>query len=1400
MHLVGAAGSNPEGSSRLPGVSNYMNGSDQSKWQRGVPSFGSVVYRSVYPGTDWVFHTGDDGAVEYDFALAPGSDPSRIAMAFAGADGAHVDSNGDLVLSTAAGDLRQHKPNLYQVVNGARQPVDGGYRAIDAATIGFTVGSYDHRLPLVIDPTLVYSSYLSGANSTTGFQDMNWISAVAADSAGNAYVAGQTRSASFPTTTGAYQTTASAFQVATVSKISPDGSSLVWSTYLGTGGGDMAYDLALDGSGHAFVTGQAGTGFPTTPGAYATTGSGFVTEFTPDGSGLVYSTLLPDGQGSIALDRRGNAYTVEVGCSGRTVTKLNPTGTALAYSLAVPSNTGICLGPHSIAVDRSGSAYVVVPNRSTSTLSDVVKVRPDGSGEAYRFALGDPTASRGLQQAMGIAVDASGNAYVTGVTPSGGFPTTPGAFQTKCADCVVYDDGVTTAGSTTFTSESATFKPGETADVGGYICTATQCFNIVAVVDEHTVTLDNPATDSATGLTFNVGSNVRCPEGYCQWVGNAFVSKVNPAGTGLVYSTFLGGFGPSDGDNFMLTGDASIQNPQGGIAIDSSGNAYVTGMTTATDFPTKDPVAALANTSSLDSYENHDFLRSNAFATELGPSGSSLVYSTTLGGSGADVGMGIAIDGTGNTYVVGSTGASEFPTTPGSFQPRYPGGEPPTGFVAKIAPTAQTVPFLASPGPAAGPDAGGTSVVLAGHGLAGATSVKFGATPATSFVVNSDVQITAISPPHNAGTLSDSSVIITVTTPSGTTPANPISRFVYGQGRWTETGPMGAARRDPTATTLRDGRVLVAGGRDLSDVPYTSSELYDPVANTWSATGDLTTARGRPAATLLRNGKVLALGGGTATAELYDPATGTWTATSSPMANDHDTATLLPDGKVLAVGVNDPAELYDPATDSWSATGTTTTPRNHAKATLLDSGKVLVVGGYGSSDSAELYDPASGTWTATASMATGRIDPTATLLADGRVLVTGGLGDLGGLTSMELYDPVAGTWSSAGNTQIGRHGSAAARLINGDPLIAGGQWATRLYGGLDRNPSTATAELYDPLTPSVPESAGLMTHERGPTGGGKVVSAQLQNGNVLVLAASGDKSAEVYTNGSKAAQVANFDRDSQADISVFRPASGTWYAHQSSGGDTAVGYGASGDIAVQADYDGDGRSDIAIYRPSTGLWAIHRSTDGANVLVTYGGIGGDIPVPGDYDGDGRADIAIYRPSVGTWYVHRSSDNTDTAITYGGVSGDIPVPADYDGDGTTDVAIFRPSGGAWYVHPSDGAADTAVSYGQSGDIPVAGDYDGDGRTDIAIFRPGTGLWALHRTTGTDAFLTYGGIGGDVPVPADYDGDGKADVTIFRPSLGLWYEHRSSDGSDVPTTFGVGGDVPLPLAPAVRSAFF
>ncbi len=523
------AGANPhagiEGLGELPGASNYLIGNDPAKWRTNVSSYAKVKYRDVYPGVDLIYY-GNQRQLEFDLVVAPGADPGAIKLDLQGADKVELDAQGDLVLEIKTGAeqaIRLRKPSVYQEADGVRREVPGSFVLQGTHQVGFNVAAHDVTRPLVIDPVLVYSTYLGGSSNDAGY-------AIAVDSSGNAYVTGTTRSTNFPTATPVQRASGGSIDTF-VAKLNSTGSALVYSTYLGGSGDDTPWGIAVDSSGTAYVTGETTSNdFPTANALQAANAGmhdGFVVRLNSTGSALVYSTYLgggdTDGGYGIAVDPSGNAYV---------------TGATLSTNF--PTTAG--------ALQRIQGGFLN---------AFVAKLNPTGTTLVYSTYLG----GNGVDAANGIAVDTSGSAYVTGVTILSNFPT---------------------------------LNPFQRASGGGTCVIA--------------------------------GFTVVCPD--------AFVTKLNPTGSGFIYSTYLGG-----------SGDDEVQT----IAVDSSGSAYVTGYTLSRDFPTANPFQA-ANGGGQD-----------VFVTKLNSTGSALVYSTYLGGGGTDRGFGIAVDSSGNAYVTGVTGSSAFP-------------------------------------------------------------------------------------------------------------------------------------------------------------------------------------------------------------------------------------------------------------------------------------------------------------------------------------------------------------------------------------------------------------------------------------------------------------------------------------------------------------------------------------------------------------------------------------------------------------------------------------------------------------------------------------------------------------------------------------------------------------------
>jgi Beta-propeller repeat/CARDB len=610
MKLEGAkSDSRVSGLEALPGKANYFIGSDPAKWHTNIPTYTKVQYTGIYPGIDLVYY-GHQRQLEYDLVVQPGTDPGRITLAFEGAKGMDLDPSGDLVLQTAGGELHLKKPLVYQEVNGARQPVAAQYvlhkpEKIAGLEVGVKVAAYDSKKPLIIDPVLSYSTYLGSSGDEFG-------NGIAVDSSGNAYITGGTSSTDFPTV-GPLQAVNSGNGDAFVAKLNAAGTALVYSTYLGgSTSNDFGNSIAVDSSGNAYLTGDtASTDFPT------------VNPIQPTFGGSPY----------------GDAF----------VAKLNSTGSALAYSSYLGGSDQD--EGYGIAVDGSGNAYVAGFTYSTdfptanpiqaanAGIVDafVAKLNAAGSALIYSTYLGGSGSDRG----QGLAVDGSGNAYVTGWTNSLDFPVAS-PLQATNGGSDAFVSKLNAAGSALVYS---TYLGGNFSGEFGYGIAVDGSGN--AYVTGQTESNDFPTCPSSLSVCASTGTPLQSANagGYNFRYNDAFIAKVNSAGSALIYSTYLGGSGDDLGY---------------GIAVDGSGNAYVTGWTNSSDFPIASPLQTT-------------FGGPDAFVAKLNAGGSTLSFSTYLGGSFNDSGQGIAVDGSGNAYVTGYANSPDFPTV-NPLQPIY-GGE-----------------------------------------------------------------------------------------------------------------------------------------------------------------------------------------------------------------------------------------------------------------------------------------------------------------------------------------------------------------------------------------------------------------------------------------------------------------------------------------------------------------------------------------------------------------------------------------------------------------------------------------------------------------------------------------------------------------------------------------------------
>ncbi len=651
------AGAHPhpqiEGISLLPGTVNYFVGNDPVHWQTGVPTFSEVKFHQVYPGIDLVYY-GNHRQLEYDFVVSPIGDPSQISLAFTGPDRLEVDSQGDLIAHFSDGIVRWPKPVAYQQTGVGRKEIPITFVLQDEATVGFQVAAYESTSPLIIDPVLVYGTYLGGNAS-------DYACGIAVNSSGNVYVAGNTLSLNFPTAS-AYGSSSVGLNDAYISKLNPAGTALVYSTYLGGSSNEITGGLAVDSSGNAYVAGVTDSlNFPTKNPAYSGNSGykdAFIAKIGPFGTNLLYASYLGGGSddsgNSIAVDNSGNAYIAGDTFSLGTGNGPFPTVPNNAYQT---KNNGGPSGRDAFVArfdtTQSGSASLIYCTFLGGSLSD--------------------------ERAYAIAIDSSGNAYVTGevvsyadytvippTPPNSDFPLV-NAFQSQFNNGYAdpsfagsYDGFVTEVNSTGTGLIFSTFLGGDFDDFGTGI--GLDPSGRICVVGE-TYSTDFPTLNAAQPLNAGTATSPDFPGP------DAFVTVFQPSGSSLYYSTYLGGSGTEDFGGYRFS-----------IAADRFGDLYVTGWTdsSATPAPTDptDPTVQFPITRNADQ-TNSIAQVGDAFVTKINPAVSGpagIVYSTFFGGDVDTRGTSIAVDSNGNFYVAGFTSSTTNIATSGVFRGTNSGG------------------------------------------------------------------------------------------------------------------------------------------------------------------------------------------------------------------------------------------------------------------------------------------------------------------------------------------------------------------------------------------------------------------------------------------------------------------------------------------------------------------------------------------------------------------------------------------------------------------------------------------------------------------------------------------------------------------------------------------------------
>jgi Abnormal spindle-like microcephaly-assoc'd, ASPM-SPD-2-Hydin/Beta-propeller repeat len=657
----------------LPGKANYLIGKSQSDWHTNVPMYRKVAENGIYPGVDLVYY-GTQRQLEYDFIVAPGAAVAPIRLSIQGGKSLKIDNQGELVVSSQGGDVVLHKPVAYQEAGNEKQLVAANY-ALDANNeVHFKIGNYDRTRALVIDPILAYSTYLGGSN-------IDGANAIAVASDNTAFVAGGTSSLDFPT---AHPLQANDGgepdfpQDAFVSKFSADGSTLLYSTYLGGNQEDLAYGIAVDDAGDAYVTGKTDSpNFPTTidavnvecggdakcgasfnPGGL-TVFNGFLSKLNPAGSALLYSTFIGYYENvicfAVAVDQNQIAYV-----TGSVTENFVPTVVITPPATPPPPfpiTTGVAYG-------------------GGTTDAFVVKISSTGGSVLYSTYLGGD----GEDIGYGIAADKNADAYVTGLTyspaVSAGFPVSAGAFQgTYGGAGDAFFTELNTNVPTAIGVVYSTYLGGVGLDQGNAIVVDSSPTSCTAIASSGTAcdayiaggTGSSGLGASAMQADCALDNNLNPP----QCAGDAFVAEFNPnlSGTGSrVFFSYLGG---------------SLADSASGIALDQTGNIYIAGSTVSTNFPVcvaPLPVACAA-TAGPPFQATYGGGNDDAFVAKIDATTLTLDYSSYLGGTDTDNAYGIAVDTSGSAYIAGQTCSTNFPVS--NPEQITPGGNC-DAFVSKV--------------------------------------------------------------------------------------------------------------------------------------------------------------------------------------------------------------------------------------------------------------------------------------------------------------------------------------------------------------------------------------------------------------------------------------------------------------------------------------------------------------------------------------------------------------------------------------------------------------------------------------------------------------------------------------------------------------------------------------------
>jgi len=1376
--LAGNSTAGGRGLQRLPMQTSYFSGSAPAAWHTDISSFRQVAYRNIYPGIDVVYY-GSRGQLEYDLVVAPGADWSQIRIAVEGPDGLRLDADGSIELDTGGENIRFRTPRAYQNFGDGTREVPSRYVFTSRNYIGFELGGYDPTRPLIIDPVFSYSTYLGGSLSDQAY-------GITVDGSGCAYIAGETYSFDFPLR-NAWQTSEHGDRDVFVSKLSADGSSLIYSTYLGGGSFDSGRAIAIDSSGAAYVTGVTWSAdFPTTPGVLQTTYAGqgdvFVAKLNPSG-GLVFATYIggagADTATSIALDSARNAYvagytsslnfpmshayqpTFRGGWQDAFVFALNTNGSSSIYSTYIGgSGNEVAQG---VAVTPAGEAFIV-GSTDSSDFPTASPIQSSNAGELDAFVV-KLTASGGLAYATyfggrssdygnAIAVDSSGVAYITGTTVSSDFPVTQGALQT--ATTTTYDAFVARLRSDGTLSYAARFG-GTDSDEGSAI--AVDSFGN-AYIGGYTYSSDFPVRLAPQPLFAGSGGGMPAND--------AFLARLNQDGSAIQFSTYLGG-----------TADDRVT----GLAVDGAGDCYVAGFTLSHDFPVTAGSLRTSIGGSMDSFVTKLSVPLILDAVTVSPStvngGASATVNLVLSTAAPAGGATVTLSSTSTVFPVPSSLVIPAGQSSGSLQVQastnvpnsttvtvtaaYNGSSQDASITVTVSPPA-LASIAISPSAVNSGASATVTIALTVAAPTGGVAVALSSTNAAAFSVPSSFVVPAgqssgsfqvlasnvggsttvtVTAAYNGTTRTAS---VTVTTPPPALASIVIDPSSVTSGAWatvtialTAAAPLGgvvvALSSNNAAAFSVPSSFVVPAGQSSGSFQVLTSNVGGSTTVTVIATYSGTT----------RTASVTVTIPPPALASIaIDPST--FNSGSSATVTIALTAAAPLGGVVVALSSNNvaafsvPSSFFVPARQSsgsfqvlasnvgasTTVTVTATYSGTSMVALVTVNAQPVVVTGI------VVSQPAFSPLLITLATGLSGVGISFSQLTGSNIVVYNA-----SPSAITISSSTGVTSSFAGLTQspLTLTGSCAAVASNGTCTYA----VTATTTGVAANTYSGTI-TFTTSTPASPNAltAWLPVTMQVTALPGFIVTTSTGNSTPLATAVN-------LTATSNASTVCTGGTGQPASPGISSTAGSIATVTYT----TSVAYGVNIFTSTGTSPVTTGLTAITICANAQLLGNTSGTYQGTVAITSTSGATASIPVSlhlnGTLGGIDLSNAGVYRAAGGLGAFALDLDQAtynyavaSTKIRYLGLAGDQPVAGDWLGSGVVSIGVFR--NGAWYFDLNNNgvydANEGPFYFGLPGDTAIVGDWTGSGSTKVGVFRcPASGVctWYLSSATQTAATL-------------------------------------------------------------------